>query len=63
VVRKEAGDGKPLEDPVTLLQAGSPDAKRRPAPSPLPMRYLKEVNDGIARKGGSQAAALKTEQQ
>jgi hypothetical protein len=55
VVRKDAGDGKPLEDPVTLLQAGS----RRPTASPLPIRYLKEVNDSIARKGGTQAAALK----
>jgi hypothetical protein len=59
VLRKEAGDGQPLEDPVTLLVAG--DSKRRPAASPLPMRYLKEVNDGIARKGGSQATALKTD--
>jgi hypothetical protein len=25
------------------------------------MRYLKEVTNSIARKGGSQAAALKTE--
>jgi hypothetical protein len=50
VVRKDAGDGKPLEDPVTLLQAGS----RRPTASPLPIRYLKEVNDSIARRGGSQ---------
>ena len=57
VVRKEAGDGKLLEDPVTLLQAGS----RRPTASPLPIKYLKEVNDSIARKGGSQAAALKAE--
>ena len=61
VVRKEAGDGQPLEDPVTLLQAG--DSKRRPTASPLPMRYLKEVNDSIARKGGTQAAALKAELQ
>jgi hypothetical protein len=59
VVRKEAGDGKPLEDPVTLLEAG--DSKRRPTASPLPMRYLKEVNDSLARKAGSQATALKTE--
>jgi len=59
VVRKEAGDGQPLEDPVTLLQAG--DSKRRPTASPLPMRYLKEVTNSIARKGGSQAAALKTD--
>jgi hypothetical protein len=59
VVRKEAGDGKPLEDPVTLLHGG--DSKPRATVSPLPMRYLREVNDSIARKGGSQAAALKTE--
>jgi hypothetical protein len=59
VVRTEAGDGKPLEDPVTLLQGG--DSKPRPTATPLPMRYLKQVNDSLARKGGSQAAALKTE--
>ena len=59
VVRKDAGDGKQLEDPVTLLQAA--DAKRRPAATPLPIKYLKEVNDSIARRGGSQAAALKAD--
>ncbi len=52
VMRKDAGDGKPLEEPVTLLQAG--DSRRRPTASPLPMRYLKDVNDSIARRGGSQ---------
>ncbi len=61
VVRKEAGDRKPLEDPITLLQTGPADTRRRPAASPLHIKYLKEVNDSIARKGGSQAAALKAE--
>jgi hypothetical protein len=61
VVRSDVEDGKPFEDPVTLLQTGSADAKRRPTASPLPMRYLKEVTNSIARKGASQAAALKTD--
>ena len=57
VVRSDAEDGKPFEDPVTLLRAG--DAKRKVAATPLHIKYLKDVNDSIARKGGSQAAALK----
>jgi hypothetical protein len=52
VTRKDADDGRPFEDPVTLLQAG--DVRSRPAATPLPIRYLKEVNDSIVRRGGSQ---------
>lgn len=58
VVRKDGNDRKALEEPITLLHAGAPDARRRPAASPLPVKYLKEVNDSIARlKSGAQPAA------
>jgi hypothetical protein len=52
VVRKDDHERKQLEEPVTLLQAA--DAGRRPAATPLPIKYLKDVNDSIARRGGSQ---------
>lgn len=58
VVRKEGDDRKPLEDPVTLLQAAPGDGKRRPVAAPMPMNHLKQVMDSIARlKGGAQTAA------
>lgn len=53
VVRKDYGDDrtgrKPLEEPVTLLQSGSGDAKRKPVANSLPMKHLKEVVDSIGR--------------
>jgi len=51
-VRKEAGEGRPLENPVTLLLPPATDAKRKGAsPGPLPMTQLKHVTDSIARVG------------
>ena len=58
VTRKEGDDRKPLEEPVTVLQAVSADGKRRPVATPLSINHLKQVVAGIERlKGGAQTAA------
>lgn len=62
VVRKDYGEGagrKPLEDPVTVLQVGSGDAKRKLAVNSLAIKDLKEVVESINRikaGGGSRKA-------
>ena len=60
VVRKDSGDEKigrkPLEDPLTFLQAW--DSKKRPVASAVPIAQLKEVEGSIKRvKLGRQTVA------
>ena len=61
-VRREYGEGaarKPLEDPITVLQPGSGDAKRKLAANSLPIKDLKEVVESINRikaEGGRRKA-------
>ena len=62
VVRREYGEGpgrKPLEDPITVLESGSKDAKRKTAASPLPIAQLKDVDAAVARvKSGKTMVAV-----
>ena len=60
-VRREYGEGagrKPLEDPITVLQPGSADAKRKLAANSLPIAQLKDVEAAVARvKSGKAVVA------
>jgi len=52
VVRREYGEGpgrKPLEEPITVLQTGSMDPKRKLSANSLPINDLKVVTESINR--------------
>jgi hypothetical protein len=53
-----AGQRKPLEDPVTVFQARTWQAKKGPTANPLPAKQLAEVEEAIARvRGGAKPPA------